>query len=74
MTIEEYVESTLDDGARCLWQITPKELPADLPPMALEMWQDGSGLHFIQALTEDRGDRWYHSILALVVFRPEGTG
>ena len=49
---------------RCMWQIRPDELPADLPPMALELWMDAGGkLHLFQFLLEDREEHWYQRII-----------
>ncbi len=50
---------------RCLWQITPRELPVDMPAMALEMWQDmenEGALHLFQFITEDRSPTWWDKI------------
>ena len=51
MTNSEVIHEKLGDGAhRCMWQVTPSELPFDMPPMALELWQADDGWHLFQFL------------------------
>jgi len=75
MDTSEIVRRELGEGAeesRCLWQLAPRELPADAPCMALEMWQDAKGLVFFQFFVkqECRTDaRWWDAIDSYTVFR-----
>ena len=64
MTNDEVIHKELGEGdRRCLWQITPKELPGDMPSMALELWQTRDGqLHLFQLLTERGASDWYNQI------------
>lgn len=67
MTTED-ITKQLPEGSRCLWQIVPSELPADLNPMALEMWHTPKGLVLFQFFTEDRRFDWYNRMTGHVRF------
>lgn len=72
MTNTEAIERCLprseDDskaGRRCLWQIGPDELPKDLSPMCLELWQRGSEIHLFQLHLDigcDRKNGWRNQV------------
>jgi hypothetical protein len=75
----EIVNEELPESKRCMWQITPKEMPKDMPPMALELWMDVDGKlvffqFFIDRYTPKRGatartsDDWYKHILGYARF------
>lgn len=56
---------------RCLWQIRPDELPEDLNPMVLELWQDGEDLHLFQLMLPvncDRKSGWWSQVEGVIHF------
>ena len=69
MTNDEIRKRELPGARGCLWQITPSELPADLRPMALELWDTADGLVLLQLLVdgERRGD-WYNRVEGFALF------
>ena len=52
MTTQEIIDNELDrigKEHRCLWQVCPRELPKDMPSLAMELWQciDGTLYFFL---------------------------
>lgn len=72
MTSDTVIKNALGDRERhCLWQIVPRELPANIPPMALELWRTPSdgALHLFQLFVRDRGNKqWYRDVFGSTHF------
>lgn len=71
----DIVHAVMDDGVdyRCMWQITPKELPKDMHPMALELWQNTKGemVLFQFFIDGKRTGDWYHRVSGWTRFRAD---
>lgn len=74
MTNDAIVKRELPDDSRCLWQITPTELPRDVPGMALELWQTPEGkLVLFQLFTDRRRHDWYQRVAGYVRYDQQSS-
>ena len=62
------VTKELPEGSRCMWQITPREMPSDMAPQSLELWQTPEGLVLLQMHVEDRKADWYLRVRGVTRF------
>ena len=68
--VQTDVRDELPDGARCMWQICPHELPKNMHPMALEMWltPDGKLVLFQIFIEGPRKGDWWKRITSVARF------
>ena len=81
LTNTEATDAALGDGdRRCLWQICPKELPADMGAMSFEMWltnerlhERDNGLRLVQLIVDRKhrdADDWFRYVESFQAFTP----